>query len=695
MKPIQSNEMTDEQLNGFLNYEIQNCIGDTVQSDISANRKKALEYYLNLPRGDEEEGRSKLQDSSVNDAIEAFLPGLLAPFLSGEDVVEIKLRQKNDLEQEKQQSILINDVFKKDNDGDKILYQFAKDGLLQKNGFAYVDWSEKNCVTLRVQRVNYLGLQDILQNPQNKIIKIAVEINDRFVEQKDFESLPPEQLIDAQFEVKYRESKQEGKIKIANIPPENMLVHKDATYLEQPRLIGWREQKTISDLKAEGYEQDKLDLLANALNDNDSGDFNGERITRKLEQSGATEDSTNFANDNANSLVWVTVLFANIDYDGDGYAEYRKIIRAGTNLNAQNIILYNEEIDLCPIVWWTPIIMPHQMFGRSFADLTFSIQDAKTALTRAIMNAVYDIEPSYLISEQAASGTTLLDDMYNRQPRSLILTNDINGIRELSENAPDITNAYQFLEHFDAVRETRTPVTRMMQAVDPDLLKDKSATEATIQSNASMQRQELIIRLFALGVKELCLKIYQLLVKYQHEPRWIRMSTNAEPIQVNPQYWDSEIDINIKVGLGTGNKTEQFQRLMQLLQLHIQEEQSGSGIATPDKRLAIYSQIISLSNLGNVDLYFNEIKQNPESDGGQQAMLQQAQAQAFEEGRNAGAQEASQQLNAERQQMEAAKLQLEQQKHADKINLDLLKESNKMQLEQQKLMKENSHELHI
>jgi hypothetical protein len=285
--------------------------------------------------------------------------------------------------------------------------------------------------------------------------------------------------------------------------------------------------------------------------------------------------------------------------------------------------------------------------------------------------------------------------LYNRQPRSLILARDVNAVRELSENTPDISNAYQFLQYADMIRETRTPVTRMMQAVDPDLLQDKTATEATIQSNASAQRQELIIRLFASAVRDLCLKTHKLLLKYQHEPRWIRLTENQEPIETHPQEWDSEMDIVVKVGLGTGTKQQQMQHLMMIRQMQMEDLQLQLPTVTPDKIVATEHQLVAMANLGNGDIYFNDVEAPEQDDQGQQAMIQQAQAQAFEEGRQAGGQEAAEQFKAEEKQIQTQKMQMDaakqqmdaqmkRQEHRDKMQLEVMRENNKMQIEAQK-----------
>lgn len=687
-------QMDDDRLNAFISYELQQCIGYAGHSNnITAERKKALAYYLNLPRGDEEEGRSQLQSSDVNDNVEAFLPGLLAPFISNDDVVQFT-RLTSDADT-KEEARAVNYSIMNDNNGEIILYVFAKDGLLQKNGFLYVDWSEKKCVRIRKQRLNFMQMQQLSQNKDISIIKAMVIVDGKPVEQKE---IHPEMLMSSMFEVQYREVKTEGRIKIANIPPEYMFVHKDANGMDDPRMIGWIERVTISDLRAEGVEDDKLEQLKNT--NSDYSDIDGERRIRTDKQSGTIDTANNDAvdNDESSRRVWRSVLFTHVDYDGDGYAEYRKIIRAGNGRDAQNVILFNEEIDICPIVTWTPIIMPHQYFGRSLADLIFDIQDMKTALLRNMMNAVYDIEPSFLIDMNKTADSTI-DDYYNRAPRSLIEVGDVTAFSPLNENTPDIANAFQIMQYADAMRETRTPVTRQMQAVDPDLLQDKTATEANIQHNASAQRQELIIRLFGFAVRELCYKVYQLLIKNQSEPRLLRLNENEPPVQVNPAYWDADMDVSVKVGLGTGSKQQQLQSVMMILNAQLQNLQLQLGNVTPDKLSATYSQLVAASGLGNADIYFNDMGKDKDQAAEQQTKA--AQAKAFEEGRQAGGQEAAQQLDAEGKQMQAqqmqqdaaqkqAELAFKQKQHDDNVQLKLAELQAKHDLEDKKLQVEGA-----
>jgi hypothetical protein len=682
-------KMTEQDLSLFLQAEIENCIGYNDSNEIVTQRKEALKFYRNEPDGREQEGKAKVQDSTVHDVVEAALPPLLAPFISNDAMVEFTPRgENNNLDEAKEQTTLVNHVLMVDNNGTEILYQFAKDGLLQKNGFLYADWVEKKCTNIRMQKLNYAQLLELQKDENNAILKIAVQLPDNsFVEPK--QELQPEILMQSNFEVQYRQSKTMGMVKINNIPPENMLVHEEAKYGETPKIIGWQEKTTISNLRAEGVSEEKIEELLKFC-DEDS-DYNGETQQRQNLQGNRNDKETSInPYDKSSTIVWRTIIFCHVDFDGDGYAEYRKIIRAGGIRNRQSIIIYNKEVDICPIVTWTPCIMPHEYFGRGLGDMAMPIQEITTSLLRVIMDNAYNLENKYAINSR--ENALAIEGMRNLHENDVVLFDDINNMRLLNEVKPNPAELINLMEIAERMREKRTGITRQMQAIDPDVLNDKTATEATIQSNASAQRQELQIRLFALGVKDLCVVIQKLLIKNQTEPRWLRITQSEEPISMNPAYWDSEMDVNVKVGLGTGTKQQQMQSLMTINELQLNDLQMQQGNVTPENRLNFYEQLVALTGLGNSSIYFG----SGNKDDAQQKVIQDAQAKSFEEGRQAGAQEAAQQLQAEDKQRQAQKdqsevalkqmdMQQRRQEHNDKMQLEFAKEDNKAKFEQSKI----------
>lgn len=624
-------EMTEGTLNAFIDASLRQTIGFGTSDEISGARAEALKAYLNMPLdGDGDlDGRSKAQDSSVHDTIEAFLPALLAPFISTDALCEFLPKEQGDKEEAGAQTKYVNHIIKSDNDAVTILYTFAKDGLLQKNGFIYADWCETEKTRRTSVRVDYVAMTKIVQNPDYEVISVAVfDGEGNQIEENQAEALLA-QDVPLTFEVDFRFTEKLGRVKIRNIPPEYCLISNDAVDIESSKIVGWQEQVTISQLREEGYDEDKIKQIQ-STNDDSQDDWQGERSVRTQAQGGIINNSANeVVSDPASRTVWRTVIWTKVDFDGDGKAELRKIIRAGKTTNG-GVILSNEEADYKPIVTWTPIIMPHQFFGRSLADQASQVQEMKTALLRAAMNGVYDtVEPRWKINTQAA-GEDAYTDLMMRVAGGAVRMDDLDAIQRLNDT-PDLSATYQMLEVFDRIAEKRTPVTRQMQAVDADILNNTSATQARIQQNASSQRQELVLRLFAEAVAKLCRLVLKLTIKYQDKPRMLRLMPDMPPIEIDPRFWDADMDVSIKVGLGTGTKEQQMQSLMLINNIQMQDMQMGLPTVDPEKLYNTRAQLINFAGLSQPELYFNDPKEGEGMPQQQDPMAQQQEAQQVEQ----------------------------------------------------------------
>lgn len=660
--------MDEDKLNAFLDNELRQTIGFGQAGDeVSAERTRNLEYYLNRPLGDEEDGKSKLQSSDVQDVVETFLPALLAPFISSDKAVEFKPVSKEDEEYAEQAGLYVNHIFMTDNDGVKIQYTWAKDGLISKNGFVYADWCEKERTAVKYQRVSYSGLVSLQQDPEIEIQEfMAIDAMGNKMEPEDSEAIlnviDPEALNGVMFEVKFRRSWKEGRIKVENIPPEYLIVSKTAKDESCARMIGWQEQISLSTLREEGYEESKLEKIN--FGDDSDYDPNGERLAREQSQ-GGMNDSDDNATDPASRLVWRSVLWTRVDYDGDGKAELRKIVRAGTR-ETGGIILLNEEADEAPIVSFTPIPMPHQLFGRSLADLTIQIQDGKTSMLRMGMDATYHtVHPRWKYLEEFANENTW-DDLMMDIPGAPVRM-DGDAIQPLRDS-PNIEAAYQMLEYLDRVREVRTPVSRQDTGVDPDALNDTSATQAQIQANASAMRKELILRVYAESLSKLFRLINRLVIKHQDKPRLLRLYPDRDPIEVDPRFWDADMDVSVRVGLGTGTKDQQLQSLMTIHQIQMGDLQMGLPTVDVDKLYATRARLVEFSGLSTPELYFNDPNSEEQQGQPQQAQpspeeMQQAEAakqqeaeqiqQAIEQAREAGKQEGADMSKIEAERIKA------------------------------------------
>jgi hypothetical protein len=686
-------KMTEKQINAHIDAELRQCIGFSQSGDyIAAARQKALSYYHNRPRPDDRQGRSRLQSSDVQDVIEGFLPSLLAPFISSDAVVEFKPTGEEDVGLAEQATALVNHCIMVDNDGLQILYTWAKDALLQKNGFVFVEWNEKTCTRRVQQRVDYMGLQKIQVDKSNEVVQYAAfdgygnPIPADRVEAGEFDEM-------TMFDVDFRVKSKKAYPRIGNIAPENFVISSTASSLKDARILGWRERVTISTLRQEGHDEELIERVG-AAESNTPLDQTGEATERWRDQGADTWNShTESGADRSTRTVWRSVYWTYADYDGDGVAELRKIIRAGAGEFTGGVVLYNEEVDFCPVLTFTAIPNPHQVFGRSFADLTFDVQDAKTSLIRMTMDATYHTVYPRHVLDVNKMGDDTWDDLQDTSPNAIIRVEEMGAVQPYRD-VVDIGAAYQMIEYYDRVREVRTPVTRQMQGVDPDVLNDRTAREATIQANASQMRLELIMRLFAEAVAELCKFVAKTLIKHQDKARTMRMTNKW--VQIDPRYWDADMDVTPRVGLGTGTKEQQTQALMLINNLQMTDLQAGLPTVDPEKLYATRARIVENAGLSSPETYFND----PANAKNQEAQQQPdpAQMEAAKQEEAAKVQEAIQNALKEGEQrgMDQAKMQIEQMKLQMQAQIEAAKLQASRQTEMEQMAsKERMHEKEI
>ena len=113
----------------------------------------------------------------------------------------------------------------------------------------------------------------------------------------------------------------------------------------------------------------------------------------------------------------------------------------------------------------------------------------------------------------------------------------------------------------------------MSQGLDANILQNTTAAAIAAMQNAAGAKMELIARIFAeTGVKDLFKNILHLLCKYQDKARVIRL--RGQYVQMDPREWNTQYDVVINVGLGTGTRDQQMAMLAMVLQKQEQILQS-------------------------------------------------------------------------------------------------------------------------
>ena len=648
-------KMDDIEFQSVVRNEIEQALGH-YDTEYSQDRIDAMDYYLGEPFGNEQPDRSQVVSTEVSDTIEHIMPSLMRIFTQSDDYVRFVPHGPEDVAIAEQASDYCNWVINNDNRGFEIMHNWFKDALILKSGVVKFYWDE----IIEVETEEYEGLNEdeltiLLADPEVDVVS-----RDERTVGEDMEG--PEGIVipaPVIYDVKIKRTKNNGSVRIENVPPEEFLIGNRAKSLEDANFVAHRSTMTVSDLVSMGYDRDEIEQYAGYTD----LDISEERTSRfeDLETSAAHD-----SNDPTMRNVLVTECYIRSDYDGDGVAEFRRVLTIGDGYH----ILENEEFDHIPFAILSPILMPHRAIGRSVAELVMDVQLIKSTLMRQLLDNIYNTNNARVV---AVEGQVNLDDLLTNRPGGIVRTRTAGAVQPLQ--VPEVSSSvFPALNYMDSIKEQRTGISRQSMGLDADALQSTTATAVAAMQAASQGKIEMIARVFAeTGVRALFRGILHLVTKYQNKEKIIRLRNQFVPM--NPREWESAYDVQINVGLGTAQRDQQIAFLSQIAQ---KQEQiiAQFGPQNPMVSMSQYrntlAKIAELSGFKDATQFFAPSEQI------EAVLAQQAQAAA-----QAGPQQ-DPAVAAEMQKMQA-ELQMEQQKMEMEFQLKREKMAAELELRRQEL----------
>ncbi len=635
-----SKKISDEELVQRVNNEIADALGyhDTVNNQ----REEALDYYYGMPLGNEVDGRSQYVDSSVMDTVEWIKPSLMRVFASGDEMVTFNPHGPEDVEAAQQATDYVNYIFTRDNPGWEILYSWFTDALLQKNGIVKCWWDEYE----EFNREEYNGLDE--QEFNALILSPSIDVQEHTEYQDEY---------GPKHDVVISRKAYIGKVRIENVPPEEFLISREAKTIEDARFTCHRVLKTLSELR-QMYPDEELEP-AELGSGEDSYVYQNDlaRFDYDNSQGLPWGDGTTVSDDESLSTYWLHESFMQIDYDGDGIAELRKVCSVGQK------VLANEEIDRIPFVSITPIKIPHKFFGLSIADLVMDIQKIKSVLMRNLMDNMYNQNfGRYAVLEGQAN----LDDLLTQRPGGVVRVKSPNAIMPLA--TPQLEqSSFSMLDYLDNLRESRSGVNKFSQGLNENALTSHTtATAVTATMTAAQSRVELIARCFAeTGVKDLMKNIYELVLKNQDHQRVIMLRNKWVPVR--PDMWRDQYDCTVSVGIGNGNRDQQLMHLTTMLQFAGDAMRGGLKIVNEQNMYNMGAALVKNMGFQNVDDFLTNPENIPEQPDPRQQM-EQAELQLKQKELEIKA--ADVQVKQMKIQQEAAEAQVDAQLKVAELNLE-------------------------
>ena len=579
---------SQQEILSIVSREIHNASG-YIGGELVARRKKSLEYYLGNPLGNEQEGRSQVVSNDVMDTVESLMPSLMKIFTSGDNVFECEGVGPEDEEMARQCSDYLNHIFYKQNNGFLALYSAFKDALIQKNGILKVFWDDSK----KTEREEYTRLtedefNDLVEDAEVKVTN-HTEYEEPITDDRGKE-IDKIKLHD----VVIQRTKLYGQVRIEPVPPEEFLIERRCKSIDSANFVCHRTQKTKSELIEMGYDAD----LVASLPTGDTDYYTEDKFVRhqNVDFSHGQTDG-----DESTQDVLIHESYLRMDADEDGVAELLKITTAGEATKILDI----EEVDTMPFISMTPVIMPHRFHGRSIAELVEDIQLIKSTVMRQMLDNMYLTNNNRVAIQD---GQVAMDDLLTNRPGGIVRTKQPPQNVMMPIQAQPITEqASGMLGYLDAVKESRTGVTKTAQGLNSDSLNNKTATGMNQVLTQSQMRMELIARIFAeTGVRDLGLKLFELICKYQQKEKIVRI--RGKYIPMRPYEWKDRVNVTVRVGLGTGSKEQQLILVNAILERQMQAINLQQNVYGPMVNLRnIYNSLKKLvenAGLNSIEPFF-------------------------------------------------------------------------------------------
>ena len=625
-KHSKSNKVDYTKLQGIIRSEMDDA--EDYINQIGKDRAESTDYYL----GNEPENVSDLQSNfvstDVRDSVLFMLPSIMRTFFGTKKVVEFVPNGPEDIAVAEQQTDYINYIVQQKNSGFKVFYDAFKDALVRKSGFVKAFWDE----TMTATTHEYTDLDPA--SYQALILDPDVEVVDESIKMESITMLNPEtgeeitQESPASYDLTIRRVKRKDQVCIEAVPPEEVLISRNARSFAESPYVAHRMVKTVSDLVAMGYDRDEIEEYAGSGSSFDADTYT-EREAR--EPIGGNMYPGGASSEHSKEVLYVE-HYCFYDLDDDGIDERVRVCTVGNGANIINC----EAWDDLPIAMFCPDPEPHTAIGSCPADYVKPIQAAKSQIMRDTLDSLgHSIFPRMGVVE----GQVNIDDVLNTDIGQPIRMRAPGMVQPFS--VPFVgKEAFPVLGYLDESKENRTGVSKASAGLNADALQSSTKSAVAATMSGAQGRIELICRHFAEGGMQQLFKLVNgLVIKHQDAQAMYRL--NNQFVTVDPRYWDADKDMVVNVAISKSSDEEKSALLAQMAGKQEQILQT-MGPSNPLVSLQQYSntltKIIEMAGFKDAQAFINtqvppmppqpEQQQPDAAEMLAQAEMQKAQVQA-------------------------------------------------------------------
>lgn len=577
-KPFKA--MTNDELIVILEQFVSTSV-KYYDTKLSKERQTVTEYYNGSLPKPAHAGNSKYVSLDVFDAVESMKAELLETFAAGNRIVSFDALSAEQVEQARIQTSYCDYVVFGQNDGYSIFSAAIQNGLMARAGVAKVFWdkseeeSEEEFENLTIDEVD------------------ALSSNGKY-ELSEVEQDPETGLFSGDVTSKIDKSQ----VRIEVLPPEEFIVEGNASCLDEVT-CGHRTRKTLSDLLKMGIDSD----LVASLPSYDENTLNTDpEVLARFESISPERGLTSEETQRQNSRIFVYEIYIELDMEGEGETKLYKCLYAGGKLLDEP-----EEVSRRPFVTFVPLPVTHSFYGSNYAAKVIPTQNARTILTRSILDhTLITNNPRYMVVKGALTNPR---EMLENRMGGLVNVSRPDGIIPLPQASLN-PFVFQTIQLLDEDKEETTGISKLSQGMSKDAVsKQNSAGMVEQLVSMSQKRQKIIARNFANQfIKRLYIMVYSLVNANEQKEKVIKVSGNF--MRVNPQEWDERTEATVELKLGYGEQEQEAQKFLGIHQMLSQDPTLQPLYQLPNK-YALLTDAYAKAGIVNIKSYLTSPEQIP------------------------------------------------------------------------------------
>ncbi len=595
----------------------------------------SLDYFLGKSKGDEIDGRSKLQSRDVTKIVN-HVQAELQPMYNVKSLCEVGEEGPNDRNATAETQAL-NWYWRERLRGAEVLDEAIQDGLLSRNGYLKV-WYEESYgfpyeetfegdelqIKSQLRQLQESGDYEINTDEIDvQMIQPAVEIEpDPMYQAMAGGTLPPMVVSEAQYSVTAKITPVYREVKMQSPAPEDLYVSRDAvgSSMQEPRFVAQVRRETRQGVIGLGFYSEDVRVMPR-----EGASYNSDvQLSRHSSNERQYDDSA----DTLGQSVRLYECYYKIDADRDGVTELLKIFatKTGTILRwSDKDPETGEEIPgeyavemvrLRPFASGCPMKVAHRHYGMSLFDVEKDIEDWGRQLMR-------QMNDNLVLANNA-------ETVYNRNAVNIEDMEDTEVSRAIGADNPS-ADVVPF-KHNNIVADSiiglqyKDKERRELGGSSIDTSSEAMpVNQAAHSTERVMSAMEKLVSMYARNFANNLIRDAFVLLHEQLKllPGKMVFKDGSDWQETEPRYWIQRNRISVNLGESDGEKLRKGGSLQNVIA--IQREDDGKPLTKQEYEARVDQA--RMAGLKDPEQYYLD----PESDEGMQKA--QAAAQSAEQER--------------------------------------------------------------